>query len=169
MEQDEHGYVKRIRLNIHILTPNYSCATFQPVWTEEGNKKLQTLIQEGKLAEGSKIQQLEVIFDSEGNPLITIAELTRKGLAQEVEEVATASFWTPGGYISVINNLIGIHGITYRIPFSRLTKEVVLTIEGEAKLVVRDEAGNIDQLITDQDLKRVEFTETGEVKLRSKS
>lgn len=166
VDQDENGRIKKIVLSIHILEPLFEKAKMQPVITENGINKIEDMKNEGKLYVGQELNLLtEKIYDSKGNVLTTISDITSTHYDTRGEN-AVGSFRTPGGHIIIENELIEIHGITYDIPFSVEIHKVIVNSKGNAKLLIKDEKGNIDKIITDKQLEKIEFNDDGEILIK---
>ena len=165
VEKDEEGRVKTFVITMHIYLPDYNNARFEPVWTKEGAERLKNMIERGALSCGAHQVHLDTVYDKFGNIMVTVVELTGYGFGGSFGDSAKGSFLLPDGYIRIEEELIGIHGITYEVPFTEAVEELRVDAEGNPILLIRDEKGEIDQLITDKELRRVEFTPSGEVVL----
>ena len=167
VEQDEQGRIKRIVVTAHIHLPIYEKAVFKPVFTQKGEKQIQDLKAEGKLVEGQIVDVvIDDIFDAYGNVSTTIHELTSSYFGGYMGNNAMGSFRIPHAYILFTNELVEIHGISYNIPFDTTVKEIVVDAKGKPKLLIKDEKGNIDKLITDRKLKKIKFEDNGEIGFR---
>lgn len=161
-KSDEKGRIKEILIQMHVLLPQYETGVFLPNCAEKGRRKLKEMKDRNIILEGTPIK-IEVIYDKNGSPLTSIRELTSKSLGVDFKDKeAIGAFSIPGGHLKIHDELIEIDSISYRIPFSETIEEIVISANGEAKLLIKGENGNIDKLITDGDLKKVKFKEDGE-------
>lgn len=160
--QDEDGRIKTIIVNIHVTIPNYQKAKFMPILTDNGKAKLDKMAEEGSLANGQCLCIRDIV-DANGNIVTNISNLTRSNYGGIGGETATGSFLLPGGHIELNGELIEIKGITYEIPFDIVNDEIVIEADGTPKLLLKDEKGTVNKLITDASLKKIRFADDGEV------
>jgi hypothetical protein len=59
--------------------------------------------------------------------------------------------------------LIPIEHLDYEIPINVTTEEITIQADGVPKVLVKYENGRIDTLVTDAQLKKIRFTDDGEV------
>ena len=153
---DEKGRIKSIHIEIHLITPGFDNAKYTVEFTKDGIQVVKRLQEQRKPTP----RRMDKIYHSDGTVYITVPELT-SNIGGDYER-AYGSFWLPNGYIKVDDLMIPIKGITYDIPLTDTVEELVITANGEAKLLVRAEDGSTDKLITDEDLKKVSFDENNE-------
>jgi Restriction endonuclease len=170
VEKDEAGRLTAIYLTLHFPRLVFDDAKLGPVFTEEGHKKLAQLAENKRLnAEQQFVPLGDVIldklFDDCGNQIATAEEVLLDHPAQEYGERYFATILTPGAYVRVSNELVGIRGITHDIPVLDFTKKMIITVNGRAKVFHRDEKTGAEWLLTDLDLKRVTLEEGGRVVL----
>jgi hypothetical protein len=164
-ELDEEGRIKTICIQMKIYLPEYHKAKFQPVWSVKGKEKITSLITEGQIKQGEHTLKVEELFDESGQILTTIHDLTSQNFGGSFGNNAIGSFFIPGAHVKIEGHLIGIIGITYDIPFSETVEEIIIDSKGNAKLLIKDENGNINRLLTDEDLRKVRFSDTGKADL----
>lgn len=157
IERDEEGRIKTIIVTMVAYLPDYMNAKFSPVFTPEGNEKIKSLLSTGVLNEGSFHMLLHTIYDEHGSELTTIHNLASCDFGGGFDESAKGSFILHGGHIKIKDHLVGIFGITYDVPYKTITEDIIIETKGIPKLLIKDEKGNIDKLITDEDLKRVKL------------
>jgi len=109
---------------------------------------------------------MNAILDKIGNQFMTTADWIVAHLAKGWEHRYYASMLTVGGNIRVNDELVGDRGITYDFPYNEVSQEIVITANGQARLLIQDEPSGIDTLITDEDLRRVEFLPDGRVEIK---
>jgi hypothetical protein len=160
-ELDEEGRIKTICIQMKIYLPEYHKAKFEPVWSEKGKEKIINLITDGHIKEGDNTLIIEEFFDEDGQILTTIHDLTSRYFGGGYGNNAIGSFFLPGAHVKIDGHLVGINGITYDVPFSETIEEIVFESNGSPKLLIKDEKGNINRLLTDEDLRKVRFTDTG--------
>ena len=166
-EKDEEGRIKTIVFHLHILIPDYEKANFSPIWTLDGQTTLNRLVNEEKLSEHVSLE-LNEFYGSDGAVQKRISELTATNLGGSMNENAQASFWLPDCYVKVGEHLIPIHGLTYDIPYSETVEQFEINANGTAKLLVKSELGELDKLITDNQLSSIEFDIDGNPQLKSR-
>ena len=66
-------------------------------------------------------------------------------------------------YIKIGNQLIEISELKYFIPLVETGLRFVVEAEGTAEFSLKSDDGKIDRLLTDIDLKRVAFSDDGDV------
>lgn len=168
VKEDEAGRLKAVHLTLHFPRLVFDDAKLEPVFTEEGRKKL---VQLAESRRSNAEQQfvplgdvvLDKLLDDCGNQIATAEEILLDHPAQEYGERYFATILTPGTYVKVSNELVGIRGITHDIPVLDFTKKMIITVKGRVKVFHRDEKTGAERLLTDLDLKRVTFGEDGRV------
>jgi len=152
--EDLEGRIDSIVIQIFVLSPNYTNA-FMPVFTDEGRAKAATMPQPVLL-------NIENFVDEHRVTRTSLQQLTAIKYGEVMTEVSEGSFPLPGCYMEINGQLIGVHGLTYKIPHTTSVHEVSIKPNGEATLLIKDAAGSVDKVFTNVDLKKVSFTDTGE-------
>lgn len=165
VERDKEGRITKIIIAMHILLPDYEKAKFSSILTIDGSKKARELIAEGLMQLDQPVRT-DTIYNVDGTVMTTVQELTRFGFGGDFGSNAQGSFYLPGGHVSFRGNMLEIYGISYDVPFNETVENMVIEGEGIPKLLVKAENGDLDKLISDQDLNRVLFGPDGEVKLK---
>ena len=62
-----------------------------------------------------------------------------------------------GKYIRIEDELYGLKGIEYNIPFSKATSTFTIESDGTPKVLIKSEDGKIDKLLTDEELRKITF------------
>lgn len=163
IEKDREGRIEKIVLTITVCIPLYEHADFKPVVTAKGEAKLQQMKLQGRLSAGRMQYEVKNIYDSNRKVIKTIKDLTSFCYGGYGGENARGSFWLPNGFIDMMGELVEIFGITYDIPFECTSSVLEIIAKGNPVLIFRDEHGNINKLITDEQLKSISFGENGEV------
>lgn len=154
-EFDESGRIMKITVKFVILIPALDKAKFEVIFSDEGYAEIQRLISLGHLSRGGMRLNIEEIYDGNGNLSMTISELTKKNLGGGLDYNAQGTFYLKGNFIKVEGHLVELKGIYYEIPILNANKSIEIHQKGNAKLLLKDESGHIDKLITDEELKRV--------------
>jgi hypothetical protein len=153
-EKDEEGRIKSIHIDISTLLPNYQDGQYVPIWTADGKSLLNR--------ENTKIA-ISDIYDSNGNILYTIRELTDTHLGGSINQQAIGCIITPNGHIKIKDKLVPIHGIYYSIPFYKIEETVIIQSDGVAKLLVKSDNGKVDKLVFDTQLSEYFVDDNGKV------
>jgi len=159
-EEDVKGRIKTVVIELTIRTPRYDKGRFEPVFTPEGQKKLEE-IGKAKGLSGPHTMPIDAVYDAQGNTLTTVKQLTVQPIEAAPEGDAKGVWKTHGGHVKIVGELIEVEGIKYTVPFDTKLRELRITAEGELVLIIKDEKGQVDKGITDHRLKRVKFDENG--------
>ncbi|WP_338473342.1 restriction endonuclease (plasmid) [Niallia sp. XMNu-256] len=154
-ELDEQGRIMIITIEMHILLPIYKKAKFTPLFSDSGQVEITRLIESGQLEQGGMKLSIEEIYDDNRNVITTVKELTSNNFGGNSSFNAKGTFYLKGRYISISGFLIEILGITYDIPFSETIETIEIHSQGKAKLLLKDQFGHIDKLITDDELRNI--------------
>lgn len=171
VEQDEQGRLKEIRVRFHLPRLIADRAKFEPIFTEVGLEQLMEIAIRKWSNPEQQSASLEVqipvdaLFDASGTQIVSVWTVLFDHPPQEYGERHYATILISGLFIRVENELVGIRGVTADIPVLTLKKTLVLTARGRARLLVQDEQGDIDRLVTDLDLRRVTFRDDGRIEL----
>ncbi len=152
---DEEGRIMSILITIHCFIPIYEKGTFEPIFSSDGKKTIDRLLGSGQLKEGDIRVSVEEFYDEQGQVVTSVRELTSHNFGGGFGHNAIGSFYLNGLHIDISGHLIELHGLTYEIPFSEITETIEINAQGNAKLLIKDQFGNIDKLITDEELKKV--------------
>lgn len=168
-KEDESGRLMAIEISLVICTPVYDQSKFTPILTVDGRKESasinQKVIDQGEVKLGDKVKlNLTEIYNSDRSIYCTISDLTSFNYGGEDGITAIGSFYLPKKFIIIFDELIEINGITYNIPFNTREEKIVIEPEGKHKILVKNETGEIDKLITDEELKKIKFVDN-EVKI----
>jgi hypothetical protein len=174
VQKDTEGRITSVTVEATAVVPTLDQARFEPVFSSHGGRELQRLAEGGRLALGDRTSAIDRVLDANGSTLMTLEDMrigwdpAVRDAARTPDRTAYASLRTPGGHIELGGRLFEILGLTYRIPVSTYLEKFTLTSHGAITLVIKDERGNLDKTITDEDLSRVGFTESGEAVLKEK-
>ena len=153
-ESDEEGRIKTIVFNFHIAYPDFENAKIEPVLTEKGTKDFLK-----KHPDGILCFPIKCIFNEDKTPFLTMAEWrTNKniGLDEGSQSIkGTDSFGQK--FIQDAADFYEISGIKYDIPIVRYDEEFRIDPDGKACLLVKNMDGSTNKLLTDVELKSVNF------------
>ena len=161
-EEDENGRIKKIIINMSIHIPDYKKGKFQPIFTKKGLEKAK----QKKIINKPIEMRLENFFNEQGNVIITLHELTTKyppGTTWGKNYIAKAC-WIIDGYLEIESELYQIKGIQYEIPYSVREEQIIIEGGGNPKIYIKSHSGEINKLITDEDLKKVKFKDEKVIK-----
>jgi hypothetical protein len=160
-QEDEQGRIVTIVIDLVIRVPDYANARFEAVFTNEGRRKAETLAEQGRLHIGDNRILIDTIYEVDGEIACTIHELTAKGFPGNQEDVTEATYVLPGCAVRCGEELLPISGISSCVPFLKSAREIRISANGNAVLLVKDEKGTINKLITDVDIRKVAFGDDG--------
>jgi len=139
-------------------------AKWTPIFTSESQRKLKE-----NYSVGTSIpMKLDNFYDSQGNIVKSIFDLTTELSTQGNSGESLSGSWGKDQetYILIGSELYEIDSLAYVIPFDEIVQEVVIESNGKAALLVKNEDGSLDKLLTDMDLKRIHISDNGEVKIK---
>jgi hypothetical protein len=79
VQKDEEGRVRKIIFSMHITVPDYGNSSFSPIWSPSAANLLSGWLHSQGKDSAEMAVGLDTLFDAEGCPLLTIAELTSQG------------------------------------------------------------------------------------------
>jgi hypothetical protein len=161
-ELDEKGRIKTFIINMTMIVPDYTKGDFKYSWTKEAIKKFE----KNGLLEKPITMVLDRFYKKDGKIDCLLMDFTRENqpIHPEMEDEFGIGCWLlPNRYIKYDNELYGIWGIDYKIPYSRSTTTFTIEGEGEARILIKSEDGKVDKLLTDKQFKELTFKD-GEVK-----
>jgi len=162
-EEDEEGRIKKIVINISMHSPDYKNGKYNFCWTDEGC----AMIEKNELVGKEITMDVDRFYDYNGNILTTLSEITKLNQPMTTFEegyIAKATWVLKNAYWKYDQQLYGIKGVTYAIPFTCSKNEIIIEGGGEPKIYFKSQNGEIDTLITDEQLKKVRF-EDGRVQI----
>lgn len=163
-EFDEKGFVKEIRIKTHIILPLPENGTWLPHVTEEGQKKLLSLLKDDE----DKIEipmTVASFYNKKGEKSLTIEEITSQGYGEINENTGHSHgcFILLGHYNKIDGLLIEMRGLEYVIPYHHESKEIVITDDSKNRFVVLDQNEKPIKIITDKKLRKYDFQEDGSI------
>jgi hypothetical protein len=157
IHQDETGRINKIIINMSMHWANYRSAKWIPVWTKNGFAELE---KDGLTSKEISFM-IDKFYDKDGSTLITIHDLTKfdsPGTIWEKDFVSKGS-WVINGYLKIQDKLYEVKALSYEVPYLVSEEEIVIESEGTPRLFIKNSDGSIDKLITDKELKRVQFVD----------
>jgi len=164
-EEDEKGRIKKIIINIHFQFPEFEKAQWNPIFKKEGAKMLESMYDKNEQITFG----MEEIYRVDGSVLTTAKNI---GLEIQKNHKNGDDFvegsWKSNGdaFVKIKSQLIPIISLNYKVPYNSFTHELIVEANGKACLLVKSEEENVDKLITDFDLKKVNFKDGGDVEIK---
>lgn len=152
---DEQGRIMKIVIEMHILLPEYEKAVYKPVISDAGNAEIKRLLEEKELTESTFKIGVEDFYDENGIVVTSVSELTSNNFGGGSQGPAKGSFYLKGKFFKISGYLIELSGLTYDIPFSESIETIEVDIQGEHKILIRNQNGSINKLITDEELREI--------------
>ena len=160
-EEDRKGRIERIKIDFHVVYPDFTPNCLSVVWTEEGKKQFKEDSLSKSPLKSRGVLRCESIYDKDKNIINTIHQISIE-LNSSVDMNDTAQtklegfYPLQGGYLFINNKLYPIEGFKYKVPILRFT----ITDEihgGKPVLLVKSRDGNYDKLITKEELQKFSF------------
>lgn len=160
VEKDEDGRIKSIHIDFMITLPNYENGKFLPKFTNNAINDLTNnfLGQEISL-------NIQEFYNKDGTSNMTMKEFSHNNqpvLKNITDEIADGFWNLKNKYIKYANTLYELEGIEYSIPFIHTNLSWEIESDGNPKIFIKSEDGLIDKLITDKQLKELNF-QNGEI------
>lgn len=165
--EDEKGRIKTIIINLVFNFAAFEKAKWKPSLTKEAQEKLQL-----KYPIGTSIPlRLDNFYNSAGEVVETVRDLSERlnGLGDGDNPVVGSFGEGMNLFIKVEDVLYDLIKLDYEIPFDKIEQTLEIQQEGNAVLLVKKEDGSIDKILTDLDLKRVNFGKDGKVTIKPKN
>jgi hypothetical protein len=155
---DEEGRIETVILDFYIVSLDFRNALFEPCFTKEGYNSLGKLFPEGRHP-----IKINAIHNSDSTLFLTMENWTKSlnseySLDDETSELNGKTDFL-NKCIEVNGNMIGITGISYKIPIQKSSERIEIKRDGKACLYVKNESGTVDTLLTDVKMKSIKFDE----------
>lgn len=150
-QKDLEGRILRIIVNICVGYPNFEEWRVFPIFTNAGEKKLNT-----ELQDGSYVSRIDKICDGQGNVISTILKITEecnKYVYPELDEIYFTYRPLTTGYVEIKNTWIELKGIEFEIPIVRITDVIEIEAANEVALYVKSSSGSINKILSIEELK----------------
>ncbi|WP_423373255.1 restriction endonuclease [Stenotrophomonas maltophilia] len=165
VDKDKEGRIERIVLRMNIQAIDFPNAKWEPIIAPAGDDALQGLLRESGLEELEFPLRIEQFFNSSGDKIMTIHELTCRGLDGAASgDGAHFCFWLPGHFVEVHGRLVEILGLECRVSYLRDNRVIEIVADGRPMILVKSDDGTVDKLITDAQLRRTVFDDGGVIK-----
>ena len=151
--EDEKGRIKVIAVKMDFASVEYRPDEFQIVWYDD---QVRQAFESALKAIGNDSIGLSFsyLYDDEGNPSITIEEISRSQQPTFKEgEAEVEGMFTVEANIKAFDRLFKIKGIRYKADIVHHIKNFEVKKEGEALLLAQCEDLSIDTLLTDREIK----------------
>lgn len=162
VQTDEEGRVRKIVLTLHMSLPDYANSSFSPIWSPSAQSYLSNWLESQGKESTEIVIAIDTLFDAQSQPIITVAELTSQGFGGDYE-MAHGCFVLANHYLKFEGMLLGLLGLEYRIQFLCETRVIEIESSGTPRILIKAEDGTINQLITDDQIKKISFDESGNV------
>lgn len=164
VEEDERGRIRKVVINMSVSLPDQKNSKFTPVWADSTKVTLRAWM-ENKDPKHSRGVLVDILRDAQGMPKLTIFELTSQGYGGG-PDTARACFLLRDHYVSFDGMLLEIIGLEYEIPYVTRMDQIEIDVSGSPQILVRSESGEVNKLITLEQLRRISFGSDGSVTLR---
>lgn len=154
-EEDEKGRIKKIVIHMSFYAPDCDRGKIDVIFAEGGREMISDYLKSKGLTQCSF--GTGELYDSKGDYLITIAELSRSNPPKfnEDDEYISGEFLIDGAYIKFYDILVPIKGIGYKdVPIVKGSDELIIEDRGDATLLIQSDKMGVNKLITDVDLKK---------------
>jgi hypothetical protein len=155
-ELDEEGRIKKFIINMTMVVPNYSEGVFNYAWTEAAINKFTD-----KNLLGKEITMiLDRFYKSDGSMDCLLMDYTKENqplIADIKDKYANGCWLLHNRFIKYEEDLFGINGIEYKIPYNHSTTTFTIESEGEPKILIKSDDGKINKLLTDKQFKELTF------------
>lgn len=158
---DEQGFIKTIQVRGTYHIAQLNDAIWTTHWSPQGRASLRSLVPKGQRTI-EVAGTIEEIFDSAGNKITSMFELTSSGYGDIGEDgKSRGCYWLPGHYVRANGILASICGLEYEIPYATHTTTFEFTDNSTYRLVVLDETGAPLRILTDEKLREFDFDSQG--------
>ena len=151
--EDAKGRVKTIILTLQYLFPDFNRGKKSINFAEGGREMLLEYMKKHSMVECPL--RIEMLFDKDGAPLISISELSRQHQPSFDDNTEYVSGVFPvDAFIKFYDILIPINGITYHdVPIVKGQETLTIEADGIASLLIKSDRLGINKLITDNELR----------------
>lgn len=157
-EEDEEGRIKTIIVNINSIYLDFNNWTVTPIFTKESREELLNQFGENRIP-----IMMAAIYNSDKSIFITVKDWTNSLNSlinfEDNNDVLIGETDFSNKYILIQDALYGISKIRYQIPIRRDSQELRIEQDGNACLLVKNSDGTTNTLLTDVQLKNINFVE----------
>lgn len=153
---DEKGRVKTISIIITIVEPSFSQGKFTCHLTQAANE----LVRKANFLSQGSIIKLNRFYNPDGSVFCTMEEFSRANQPIQVsmQDSIGEGCWVLNGLcVKYGDQLLGMRGIEYAIPFTHTSETVTIESQGEARVLVKSEDGKVNKLLTDKQFQALTF------------
>ena len=145
-----------------MVVPDYSNGKFDYAWTKEAIDKFE----KNGLLDKQVTMVLDSFYNKNGEIDCLLMDFTRENQPIHVkmdDEYGQGCWLLPYRYIKYEDELYGIKGIQYKIPYNRSTTTFKIEAEGTPKILIKSEDGKINKLLTNKQVRDLTL-DKGEIK-----
>lgn len=157
-EEDEEGRIKTIIVNINSIYLDFNNWIVTPIFTKESREELLNQFGENRIP-----IMMGAIYNSDKSIFITVKDWTNSLNSlinfEDNNDVLIGETDFSNKYILIQDALYGISKIRYQIPIRRDSQELRIEQDGNACLLVKNSDGTTNTLLTDVQLKNINFVE----------
>jgi hypothetical protein len=164
VERDNEGRVKTIVIRLTINQDQYMQGKITPVISEETKRTL------NELARDAPIQlPVDKFYRPDGSESCQVSDLGRRfgRVAKREAGVATGRYVFPEPTFVRTGSgvLVAFEGFEFEAPILSVTEQIIIEATGTPRILVKEEGGSVNTLVTEEQLAQVRFSEGGEVLL----
>lgn len=157
-EEDEEGRIKTIIVNINSIYLDFNNWTVTTIFTKESREELLEQFGENRIP-----IMMGAIYNSDKSIFITVRDWTNSLNSlinfEDNNDVLIGETDFSNKYILIQDALHEISKIRYQIPIRRNSQELRIEQDGNACLLVKNSDGTTNTLLTDVQLKNINFFE----------
>ncbi len=157
-EEDEGGRIKTIIVNINSIYLDFNNWTVTPIFTKESRKELLDQFGENRIP-----IMMSAIYNSDKSIFITVKDWTNSLNSlinfEDNNDALIGETDFSNKYILIQDAIYEISKIRYQIPIRRNSQELRIEQDGNACLLVKNSDGTTNTLLTDVQLKNINFVE----------
>lgn len=160
VEADEEGRVKTFIIRICLETIAFERAVWTPQLTLAAQEVLKSMASQ-------KVEvRLDRFHDTDGNVLQTVRDFSiqiQKQYKRRDGRLRGTHVFNVPTFIYISNLLVQIDAMEFDIPYDETAEEIRVEATGKSRVLVKMENGELNILLTEEELKAVRFCEDGTV------
>lgn len=161
-ELDEKGRINKFEITLSMITPDFKSGQMNFAWTNDAVEKFK---QNGLIGKPIRIIT-DRFYNEDGTINCTIEDFTydNQPIHLNIDDEFGEGCWLlPNRFIKYENILYGFKGIEYKIPYKKTDTTFTIESEGQPKILIKSEDGNVNKLLTDEQFRKL-IIENGEIK-----
>ncbi|UOE37024.1 restriction endonuclease [Chryseobacterium oryzae] len=159
---DEKGRINKFEVTLSMITPDFKLGKMNFAWTNDAIEKFK---QNGLIGKPIKLST-DRFYNEDGSINCLIEDFTYNNQPIHVnmdDEYGEGCWLLPNRFIKYENELYGFKGIEYKIPYKKSDTTFTVESDGQPKILIKSEDGNINKLLTDEQFRKLTI-ENGEIK-----